>query len=86
MAIYFLTPLRYCQYRSKNQEGEIDECDEFAQSVIRGMPFCDRHAELLRNAMTSQGVMFITESAEPEKGKEGTRELLPAPETEMEVQ
>lgn len=53
-----LDPLRYCEYRlSAHEDGDI--CTIFAGELIKGMAFCDGHAELISKAIEDSGVEMV---------------------------
>lgn len=54
-----MSPLRYCEFRTADAEGEVDLCATFAGAVYLGLPFCDRHLQMLINAIDDQGVELV---------------------------
>ncbi len=64
MPQYVRTPLAYCMFRSMNVDREVEECVQFATAAIEHMPFCERHASMVSEAMLKEDVEFVRDQQE----------------------
>ncbi len=52
-----LDPLRYCEFRKSHEDSDI--CNIFAGELVKGMAFCEGHAELVNKAIEDSGVELV---------------------------
>lgn len=57
--IYLLTPLRFCEMRTRDADGETEECVRFADQAIQGMAFCAVHGPLIHESILEDNVKFL---------------------------
>ncbi len=52
-----LRPLRFCEYRIKDQTGAVDICDKLAVGELEGMSLCMHHGPLVQRGLDKEDAL-----------------------------